>query len=287
MKTHLVSALITVAMLCALAFSQQAQDGERSDLRFCNLDKNGLAIDGYDPVAYFPEAGSSPKKGKQELSHSYRGVTYRFASAENLERFKQTPARYEAAYGGWCAYAMADGKQVEVDPESYLIQDERLMLFYKSIFNDTRKKWSKQAEKLQAEADARWEKLTGARRRLELYNLADGALALAGFDAVSYFGDGPRRGDEAHKVRRVGIVYRFASDENEQAFRADPSRYMPAYGGWCAWAMSQGERVDVDPTVFSLEDGRLLLFKDQAARKAWAEDPKARSRARRQWAAMQ
>jgi len=159
-------------------------------------------------------------------------------------------------------------------------------MFYKSIFNDTRKKWSKQAEKLQAEADARWEKLSGARRRLELTNLGEGALALAGFDAVSYLGAGPRRGDESREIRHVGMVFRFASDENAQAFRADPSRYVPAYGGWCAWAMSQGERAGVDPAVFSLQDVRLMLFEDEAARKAWAGDPEARSRARRQWAAM-
>ena len=287
MKTLLISTLIGFITLCSLGFSQEVQDRERPDLRFCNLDKSGLAIDGYDPVAYFPEGGSSPKKGKKKFSRTYRGVTYRFSSEENREQFVAAPARYEAAYGGWCAYAMADGKQVEVDPESYLIQDERLMLFYKSIFNDTKKKWSKRAEKLQTEADARWEKLTGARRRLELYNLAEGALALAGFDPVSYFADGPLLGEAARKARHVGIVYRFASDANEEAFRADPSRYMPAYGGWCAWAMSKGERADVDPAVFSLDDGRLVLFRDEAARKAWAGDPEARSRARRQWAAMQ
>ena len=222
----------TIASLCVLASGQEGQDRERADLRFCNLDKKGLAIEGYDPVAYFPEGGSSPKKGKREISYGYRGVTYRFANADNRERFKRTPARYEAAYGGWCAYAMADGKQVEVDPESYLIQDGRLMLFYKSFFNDTKKKWSKKPEKLQA-------------RGGRALGQAHGCTAPASSSTTSMTEPWPWRastrsatsatgrgaGTRARRARHQGIVYRFASEENEKAFRADPSRYLPAYGG--------------------------------------------------------
>ena len=125
-----------------------------------NLNKKGLAIEGYDPVAYFEEGGSKPAKGKKEITHKVKGITYRFASKKNLELFKKDPAKYEPAYGGWCAYAMAGGDKVEVDPESYLIQDGKLMLFYKSFFNNTRKSWMKKPKDYQKKADAEWTQVT-------------------------------------------------------------------------------------------------------------------------------
>lgn len=125
-----------------------------------NIDKQGLAIEGYDPVAYFEEGGAKPTKGKKELHHEVGGVTYRFASKAHLELFKKDPAKYEPAYGGWCAYAMADGDKVEVDPKSYLIQDGKLMLFYKSFFHNTRKSWMKKPKDYQAKADKAWAKIT-------------------------------------------------------------------------------------------------------------------------------
>lgn len=156
----LTSAPLTAA--CMAAAPQPAtevmllQDGDRPDLKHLNLDKSGLAIKGYDPVSYFPEGGSKPRKGKSELAFKDRGVTYRFATKENLELFKKSPAKFEPHYGGWCAFAMADGAKVEVDPKSYVIQGGRLMLFYKSFFNDTRKKWNKKSAELEAKANKAW-----------------------------------------------------------------------------------------------------------------------------------
>ena len=72
-----------------------------------NLGKDGLAIEGYDPVAYFAEGGAKPRQGKKDLEIVYASVRYRFATKENKERFEKNPTRYEPAYGGWCAYAMA------------------------------------------------------------------------------------------------------------------------------------------------------------------------------------
>ena len=135
------------------------QEGKRADLEHLNLGKSGLAISGYDPVSYFPEGGSKPRKGKAELSLTDRGVTWRFASKDNLERFKKEPAKYEPDYGGWCAFAMADGQKVEVDPKSYVIQGGRLMLFYKSFFNDTRKSWLKKPDELEGKANRAWSKI--------------------------------------------------------------------------------------------------------------------------------
>lgn len=99
-----------------------ARSDARHDARHDNLGKGGLALQGYDPVAYFPEGGGEPKPGKAGLTVTRHGVTYRFASEAHRELFLENPARYEPAFGGWCAYAMAEGDKVEIDPTSFLIE---------------------------------------------------------------------------------------------------------------------------------------------------------------------
>ena len=118
--------------------------------------EHGVAISGYDAVSYF---SGKPAKGKAAFNYNYNGINYRFASAANLETFKASPARYEPAYGGWCAYAMGNsGEKVEVDPESFKILNGTLHLFYKSFFNVTLDKWNKEEAKLKKQADANWAK---------------------------------------------------------------------------------------------------------------------------------
>lgn len=132
----------------------------RADYAQLNVDKQGLALSGYDPVAYFPEGGGKPAKGKPEITFVSGGVTWRFASEKNRELFQKTPARFEPAYGGWCAWAMVDSDKVEVDPDSFLIEDGRLLLFYDSFFADTRKRWLKKGgATLKPKADAAWKKI--------------------------------------------------------------------------------------------------------------------------------
>jgi peroxiredoxin/YHS domain-containing protein len=130
-----------------------------------NLADKALAASGYDVVAYFPEGGGKPVKGSKEFEFEHAGARYRFSSRKNLDAFKANPDRYEPAFGGWCAYAMADGDKVEVDPESFLISNNRLFLFYKGFLNDTRSKWLKQPADLESKADAAWTRLTGEQPR--------------------------------------------------------------------------------------------------------------------------
>jgi YHS domain-containing protein len=105
-------------------------------------------------------------------------------------------------------------------------------------------------------------------------------LAASGFDVVSYFNSQvPLRGSPDFTATHLGATYRFASAANRDAFALAPERYAPAYGGWCATAMADsGNRVDVDPGNYSINDGRLylffkLLFID--ARPDWVADPVA------------
>lgn len=125
-----------------------------------NLDGDRLALEGYDPVAYFPEGGGEPARGHEDLAATHLGVTYRFVSPEHRAAFRQDPGRYTPAYGGWCAYAMADGQKVEVDPEAFVIQNDRLMVFYRTWLTDTRDPWNADAQALEAKADAAWEAIS-------------------------------------------------------------------------------------------------------------------------------
>ena len=119
-----------------------------------NLDK-GIAIQGYDPVAYFTV--NKAVKGKKELAASFEGATYYFSTSANKESFLKTPKKYEPEYGGWCSYAMgASGEKVEIDPETFKIVNGKLNLFYNAFFNNTLPKWNKDEVNLKNKADKNW-----------------------------------------------------------------------------------------------------------------------------------
>lgn len=151
MKTILTSFLGLIALA---SFGQDASQLRKSQF---NLD-NGVAISGYDPVAYFKQGKAV--KGKKELAVFAQGVTYYFSSIENKEEFKKNPSSYEPQYGGWCAYAMGkDGSKVEVDPGTFKIIDDKLYLYYNKFFNNTLKSWNKDEANLKAKANVNWQKL--------------------------------------------------------------------------------------------------------------------------------
>lgn len=119
-----------------------------------NLEK-GLAIRGYDPVAYL--LSGKALKGKKEFEYKVLDVTYYFSSMINREKFAQNPSAYMPQYGGWCAYAMgATGEKVEIDPETFKVVNGKLYLFYNSFFNNTLPKWNKDEATLKAQADRNW-----------------------------------------------------------------------------------------------------------------------------------
>jgi YHS domain-containing protein len=122
-----------------------------------NLDE-GIAIKGYDPVAYFNL--NKAVKGRKEFSVTYLGINYHFASANDRDVFLSDPAKYEPQYGGWCAYAMGkEGSKVEVDPATFKIINGKLFLFYNRYFNNTLKSWNLDESNLHTQADANWQKL--------------------------------------------------------------------------------------------------------------------------------
>lgn len=150
--------LRNVFVAAVLFVSVQAISQQAKRLAHFNVE-NKLAIQGYDPVAYFKQGKAV--KGKKEFSASYQGVVYYFANESDKAAFLKNPTAYEPQYGGWCAFAMGDyGEKVEVDPETFKILDGKLYLFYNKFLNNTLKSWNKNEAKLKKNADANWEKLT-------------------------------------------------------------------------------------------------------------------------------
>lgn len=141
--------LFLLVGLWANGFSQSATRASQFNL------ENGLAIKGYDPVAYFNQNKSL--EGHKQFSVNFDGITYRFANAANKEVFLKDPKKYEPQYGGWCAYAMgATGQKVEIDPETFKIANGKLYLFYHSWANNTLPKWNKDEANLKQKADKSW-----------------------------------------------------------------------------------------------------------------------------------
>jgi YHS domain-containing protein len=174
-----IGAVAVASLLVSAATNAQPQaDADRTEasewinpearkVKKYELGKRDLAIEGYDPVAYFPEGGSKAKKGNKKITHTHRGVLYRFATEANKATFIAAPDKYEPAHGGWCSYAMAKDTYTEPNPKRFVIQNGRLFLFYDGLFGDTYKDWHKEgAEDLEKEADQIWLNESGERPRI-------------------------------------------------------------------------------------------------------------------------
>jgi hypothetical protein len=115
-----------------------------------------LAVDGYDPVAYFTEG--KPVEGKKEFSYDWNGAKWRFASAANRELFAAEPPKYAPQYGGYCAWAVAHNYTADSDPEAWAVVDGKLYLNYDKKVQE---KWRQDVPGNIAKADQNWPKLRG------------------------------------------------------------------------------------------------------------------------------
>lgn len=114
----------------------------------------GVAIDGYDPVAYFTDG--RPVEGRKELAHEWGGATWRFASAEHRDLFAAAPEKYAPQYGGYCAWAVSNSYTADTDPQAWSIVDGRLFLNYNL---EVRAKWEQDKPGNITRADRNWPKL--------------------------------------------------------------------------------------------------------------------------------
>lgn len=98
------------------------------------------------------------------------------------------------------------------------------------------------------------------------------AVAIGGYDTVSYHDGGPVAGEARHNHFWNGAIWYFASPENRDRFAADPERFAPAYDGYCSWAASQGYKAPGDPNVWEIVDGTLYVQVHPRAQELWQED---------------
>ncbi len=118
--------------------------------------EDGVAINGYDPVAYFMQ--SEPVEGMAEFGFDWNGATWRFASAANRAAFATDPAAYAPRYGGYCAYAVSQGYTATTDPDAWTVHDGKLYLNYS---RRVRRIWLRDIPGHVAAADANWPGVLG------------------------------------------------------------------------------------------------------------------------------
>ena len=100
-----------------------------------------------------------------------------------------------------------------------------------------------------------------SRAYLHSFSLPSHGVAIEGYCPVAYFAvNKPVRGKPEHASTYNGVTYYFVSADAKKAFDADPEKYIPAFGGWCAFGMSIEDKFPVDPEKFKIVDGKLLLF---------------------------
>lgn len=106
-----------------------------------------------------------------------------------------------------------------------------------------------------------------------VYTAPFSKVAVEGYDLVSYFQPGgPKKGLPAFVANRDGVEYRFSSAANLAAFQAGPARYLPSYGGYCAWAVAQGYTAKGDPQAWRIVGGRLYLNYNAEVQARWNQD---------------
>jgi hypothetical protein len=111
--------------------------------------------------------------------------------------------------------------------------------------------------------------------------------AIEGYDPVAYFAAGaPREGSRAFRFEWRGAVWRFVSKDDLELFKADPVRYQPALGGWCAYAMSKGIKADIHPFAFAIQDGQLFLFATFESRDKFLANSQIRRAAEEHWSVL-
>lgn len=143
-RRHVLALATAAAALALVGQSAFAASG-----KFYN--NGGIAIDGTDPVAYFTEG--KPVEGSAAFSHDWGGVTWRFANAANRDTFAAAPERYAPQYGGFCAWAVAEGSTASTVPEAWKIVDDKLYLNFSRRIQG---RWERDIPGNIARADQNW-----------------------------------------------------------------------------------------------------------------------------------
>lgn len=155
-KNYFRFALIALVALAAAGCSLFGVGALDKSTATVNKNSDGLALKGYDAVAYFNE--NLPREGKAEFTTEFNGAKWQFASAANRDAFAKEPAKYAPQYGGYCAWAVGHGYTADTDPNTGKVVDGKLYLNYNK---DVSVKWNEDIPKYVADGDKNWRDLAG------------------------------------------------------------------------------------------------------------------------------
>ena len=263
--------LLLVLFACLSASAQKA-----GGKYFNNVDANGIILDGYDAVAFFTD--NKPVKGDAAFGFTYEGATYLFASQQHLDLFKTNPEKYKPQFGGWCAYAVSLGRVAPIDVNTFSIVNGRLVIQHNQRAVNG---WNKDVQGNLVLADKYWpqvsekngRQITTDAERAFLNNTDPEGVTLQGYDAVAYFTEMKAvKGDPKFFARYNGATYWFSSEANANMFKDHPEMFAPQYGSFCGYAMSLNKLRPVNPGIFQIVDGRLILQHTDDAFKQFNKD---------------
>ncbi len=163
-RTLVASALVGVTLWSTSSVSAQVSPTSPSSASSTsmmtptatNTNKDGLALHGYDPVAYF--TAGAPTQGQAAFSTTWNGATYRFASAANRDAFMAKPDAYAPQYGGYCAMGVAGGAKFDIDPTAWRVENGRL---YLNKDPRTQTVWLRDVPGNIVKADSKWPTVAG------------------------------------------------------------------------------------------------------------------------------
>lgn len=141
MKNRLMPVIALLLLFTGSIFAQEKAIYE----------KNGTALNGYDPVAYFTE--NKPIEGKENFSLVWSDTKWLFSSQANLDAFKADPTRYTPQFGGFCAYGVSENHKSPTDPNAWTIVDDKLYLNYNKKVKEL---WSKDIPTRIKKANENW-----------------------------------------------------------------------------------------------------------------------------------
>ena len=258
-KLVFVTMIVLLGTFMAIGVNAQKTDGKY----FNNVDDKGVILDGYDAVAFFTD--NKPVMGDATFQFKYQDAIYYFASQQHLDMFKSDPEKYKPQFGGWCAYAVSLGRIAPINVNTFSIVDNRLVIQH----NDRAVKgWNKDVAGNLSKADKYWPKVStkhGAQITTDeekgfLNNVDKDGVILQGYDAVAYFTDNKAvMGDAKFSARYNGATYWFASEAHAGMFKDHPEMFAPVYGAFCGYAMSLNKLRPINPEIFDVINGRLIL----------------------------
>ncbi|MFT3678919.1 MAG: YHS domain-containing (seleno)protein [Ferruginibacter sp.] len=272
--TTIVLKLMLLLILVITSFINLAN--AQANNNFNNLNDKGVILDGYDAVAFFTD--NKPVKGDVQFQYNYGGATYYFASQQHLDLFKDNPARYQPQFGGWCAYAVSLGRVAPIDVNTFSIADGRLFIQHNQRAvngwnKDVTGNISKADKYWPAVADGKGKQIKTDEEKAFLNNTDPDGVTLQGYDAVAYFTQMKAvKGNPAFFARYNGATYWFSSEQNATMFKGHPEMFAPLYGAFCGYAMALNKLRPINPELFDVIDGKLILQHSQDAYEQFHKD---------------